>query len=413
VVDSLGLDDARRAAYRRVAAEHGVPCVAVGFDVGPEECRARNRARTRPVPAPALKQQLARWAVVKGLLDVEGFDRVLRPDPVRLVPEHLAAAVAAPAPAVDPSRVRFGLHVSAFPWDDLAAGLGATAEAAEAVGFDDLWVMDHIRQIPQVGRDWDPILEAYTALAWMAARTTTVRLGALVTPVTFRNLGHLAKVIATLDVLSGGRARCGLGLGWYEREHRAYGWDFPSLAERYALLEDALEALPLLWGPGAKPYRGRVIELAEAIGYPRPLQERIPIVVGGGGEQRTLRLAARHADAVNVMGDLDVVRHKVDVLHRHLGDLGREREEVTVTHLASTLVGTDRDDLAARVDRLRPRNVDGRAYATTVNAGTIEDQVDRIRALAAAGVREVIVSLPDVADAGVERFGAVIEAYRR
>ncbi len=411
VVDTLGLDDDRRAAYRHVAAEHGVACVAIAFDVDPDECRARNRARAHPIPAPALKQQLARWGAVKGLLDGEGFDRVLRPEPVRLVPEHLAASVAAPGADVDPTKVSFGLHVSAFPWDDIAAGLGTVAEAAETAGFSDLWVMDHVRQIPQVGRDWDPMLEAYTALAWLAARTSTVRLGALVTPVTFRNVGHLAKVIATLDVLSGGRARCGLGLGWYEREHRAYGWAFPPVAERYALLEDALEALPLLWGPGAKPYAGRVLKLEEAIGYPRPLQERVPILVGGGGERRTLRLAARHADAVNVMGPVDVVRHKVEVLHRHLDDLGRPREEVVVTHLASTLVGTDHHDLAGRIDRLRPRNVEPRVFGATVNAGTVDDQVDRVRELVAAGVREVIVSLPDLADGdAVERYGRVIAA---
>jgi F420-dependent oxidoreductase-like protein len=414
VVDTLGLDDDRRAAYRRLAAEHGVPCVAVAFDVDPDECRARNRATAHPIPAPALKQQLARWGAVKGLLDGEGFDRVLRPGPVRLVPEHLAASVVAPGADGDPTAVRFGLHVSAFPWDDIAAGLGAVAEAAEAAGFSDLWVMDHVRQIPQVGRDWDPMLEAYTALAWMAARTTSVRLGALVTPVTFRNAGLLAKSIATLDVLSGGRARCGLGLGWYEREHRAYGWDFPATGDRYAMLEDALEALPLLWGPGAKPYAGRVLKVEEAIGYPRPLQEHVPILVGGGGEQRTLRLAARHADAVNLMGGIEVVRHKVEVLHRHLDDLGRPREEVAVTHLAPTLVGADHHDLAERIDGLRPRSVSPSAFAAAMNAGTIDDQVDRVRTLQAAGVSEVIVSLPDVADdTAVERYGRVIAACAR
>ena len=123
--------------------------------------------------------------------------------------------------------------------------------------------MDHFRQIPQVGRAWDDFLESFTTLAWLAACTSRVRLGALVAGVTYRNVGHLAKIVATLDVLSGGRAVCGLGLGWFAAEHRAYGWPFPPVGERYALLEDALAALPVLWGPGGKPFRGRVLDLPD------------------------------------------------------------------------------------------------------------------------------------------------------
>jgi F420-dependent oxidoreductase-like protein len=417
VVDTTGLDDRRRAGYRRLAAEHGVPCVAVGFDLGADAGRARNRDRRRPLPATALKQQFARWAEVRDGLQDEGFERVLTPVAVRHVAAHLAPAVTAPAPADRPATgVRFGLHVSAFPWDDIAEGLAGTAQAAEATGFDSLWMMDHVRQIPQVGRDWDPMLEPYTALAWLAAHTTTVTLGALVTPVTFRNVGLLAKVVATLDVLSGGRARCGLGLGWYEREHAAYGWEFPPVAERYALLEDALEALPKLWGPGAKPFEGRRLSLPETIGYPRPVQEHVPILVGGGGERRTLRLAAQHADAVNVMGTTEVVRHKVDVLRRHLDALDRPRDEVTVTHLASTLVGADHHELTGLVEDLRPRQQSAAAYRAAVSAGTIDDQVDRIAELVAAGVGEVIVSIPDLGRDGaapIQRWGEVIARSRR
>ncbi len=415
VVDTLGLDDERRAGYRRVATEHGVPCVAVAFDLPAETGRARNRERAHPLPANALKQQFARWAEVRGRLEGEGFDRVLAPVPVRQVPAHLAEPVGRQTPAAGPTAaVRFGLHLSAFPWEDIADGLATTATAAEAAGFDSLWVMDHVRQIPQVGRDWDPMLEPYTALAWLAARTTRVTLGALVTPVTFRNVGLLAKVIATLDVVSGGRARCGLGLGWYEREHAAYGWAFPPVPDRYDLLEDTLEALPKLWGPGSKPFEGRTLHLPETIGYPRPLQERIPILVGGGGERRTLRLAARYADAVNIMGDRDVVRRKVAALHRHLDDLGRDHEEVSVTHLAPTLIGADHHELTALVDRLRPRRQAATAYRAAVNAGTVEDQVDRVGELAAAGVTEVIVSLPDLGHDGtapIDRWAPVIAAF--
>lgn len=418
VVDSLALDPDRRQHYRELAATHHVPCVVVAFDVDGATGRARNRERARPLPAGALKQQLDRWAAVRTGLGDEGYDRVLSPIGVRHVPERLrSSAPLTGAQRRHPTSVRFGLHVSAFPWADVAAGLRSTAVAAERAGFDSVWVMDHVRQIPQVGRDWDPMLESYTALAWLAAATSEVSLGAMVTAVTFRNVAHLAKIVATLDVLSGGRARCGLGLGWYEREHLAYGWDFPDVEGRYALLEDALVALPRLWGPGSKPFDGLTLHLPETLCYPRPLQDRVPILVGGGGERRTLRLAARYADAINVMGPIDVVRRKVDVLGRHCASVDRDPREVAVTHLAPTLVGLDRRDLDGLVDRCRPARVDADRFGAQVNAGTVDDQIGRVRELADAGVDEVIVSLPDLGldtDSPVdpvERFASVIEAF--
>jgi F420-dependent oxidoreductase-like protein len=418
VVDTLALDTGRRAAYRAVAAEHGLPCVAVAFDTDAETCRARNRAKPRPVPAPALKQQLARWSEVRDGLGAEGFDAVVRPDPVRHIGERQAAMRTQDAPHVTDARrtpavvgdarsgaartVAIGLHVSAFPWDDVAAGLRATAIAAEAAGVAAISVMDHVRQIPQVGRDWDPILEPYTTLAWMAAVTERVRLGPLVSPVTFRNVGLLAKQVATIDVLSGGRAVCGLGLGWYEREHLAYGWAFPSVDDRYRLLEDALVALPKLWGPGAKPFSGSVLELPETIGYPRPVQAHVPIVLGGGGERRTLRLAARFADAVNVQGPVDVVRRKVEVLRAHCEDVGRDPADVRVTVLLPSLLAADRRELRALVERLRPGQIDAERYAASVGAATVEDHLERVGALHAVGVDEVVVAL---ADLGVDTGG--------
>ena len=260
------------------------------------------------------------------------------------------------------------------------------------------------------------MLESYTALAWLAARTSSVRLGALVTPVTFRNVAHLAKIVATLDVLSGGRMTCGLGLGWYEREHVAYGWDFPPVAERYELLEDALQALPLLWGPGAPAFAGRRTRVPEAIGYPRPLQDHVPVLVGGGGERRTLRLAARYADAVNVMGDAATVRRKVEVLRAHCAAADRPVTDIEVTHLAPALLGDGSSGVRALVEQLRPRRATPDRYASGANAGTVDDQIGRLRLLADAGVHHAIVSLPnlgieDPAEA-VGRWAPVIEAFR-
>jgi F420-dependent oxidoreductase-like protein len=416
VIDTLGLDTERRRAWLALARRHGLPCVAVAFDTPAAECRARNRDRAKRIPADALTAQLKSWRAVRDLLPTEGFDEVLAPQPVRVVAAPFAASAAAAARQQErPTGLRFGLHLSEFGFAGgtrrTAGRLRELAAAAEDAGFDGIYVMDHFRQIPQVGRAWDNFLESYTTLAYLAACTERVRLGALVTGITYRNVAHLGKIIATLDVLSGGRAVCGLGLAWFKAEHTAYGWDFPPAGHRYALLEDALRMLPLLWGPGGPAFEGEVLSIPETTCYPRPLQEHVPIVLGGGGERRTLRLAARYADAANVLGDLDTVRHKASVLRAHCAEAGRE--PIALTNLCTALVGADDREVAALVDRLRPRRQAADRYAATVNAGTVDDHIGRFRELAEAGVSEVMVRLPDLTDpAPVSRMGKVIAAFR-
>ena len=418
VIDTLGLDPERRRAWRSLAAAHGLPCVAVGFDTPPDECRARNRARGYAIPAAALTRQLRDWTRTRDVLPDEGFDAVLSPQPVRVVPAAFVATGAAARRQLEqPTGLRFGLQVATF---DYTGGAAATADtlreiaaAAERAGFDAIYVMDHFRQIPQVGRAWQDMLDSYTTLAFLAAATERVRLGALVTGVTYRNVAHLGKIVATLDVLSGGRAVCGLGLAWFKAEHVAYGWDFPPVPDRYDLLEDALQLLPLLWGKGNPSFQGKVLSVPEAMCYPRPLQDRVPILLGGSGERRTLRLAAQYADASNVFGNPATVRHKAQVLRAHCADVGRDPAEVALTQLSTALVGTDDAHVRALVDRLRPRQQDPAAFAVAVNAGTVADQVGRFRELAEAGASEVMVRLPDLTDAEpVERMGAVIAAFR-
>jgi F420-dependent oxidoreductase-like protein len=273
--------------------------------------------------------------------------------------------------------------------------------------------MDHFLQIPQAGREWDPMLDSYTTLGYLAAATERVRLGTMVTGITYRNIAHLGKIIATLDVLSGGRAVAGLGAAWHEREHNVYGWDFPPLRERFALLEDALELLPLLWGPGSPPFKGRCVEIPEAICYPRPIQEHVPILIGGSGERRTLRLVAQYADACNLFGDAGNVRRKLEVLHRHCADLDRDPTEITVTQLSTALVGRDPDQVNETVERIRPKSVPAEAFAARVNAGTVDDHIGRFRQLAEAGVQTAIVNMPDLDDtAPLERFADVIASFR-
>jgi F420-dependent oxidoreductase-like protein len=418
VIDTLGLDRQRRTAWLAVARRHGLPCVAVAFDTPAAECRTRNRGRAKRIPADALTAQLRAWPASRDALAAEGYDAVLRPQPVRVVPEGLATAAAAAQRQYErPTGLRFGLHLGSYTFD---GGTSATrdrlreiAAGAEAAGFDAIYVMDHFRQIPQIGRAWEDFLESYTTLAYLAAATDRVRLGALVTGITYRNVAHLGKIVSTLDVLSGGRAVCGLGLAWFEAEHRAYGWEFPSVGRRYATLEDALRLLPMLWGSGSPAFRGRVLSVPETLCYPRPLQARIPIIVGGGGERRTLRLAAQYADAANVFGDAATVRHKAAVLARHCADVGRDAEDVAVTHLSTALVGIDDEQVAELVKRLRPRARSAAQFAASVNAGTIDDHVGRFRELAEAGVAEAMVRLPDLTDASpLERMAKVIAAFR-
>jgi F420-dependent oxidoreductase-like protein len=413
VIDTLGLDADRRLGWLALAREHDMPCVAVAFDTPPAQCRARNRERAKRIPADVLTGQLRAWSRTRDRLKTENFDTVLAPAPVRVVPSAFVAATeAARRQHDDPARLRFGLHLGSytFPGAATAERLGEIAAGAESAGFDAIYVMDHFRQIPQIGRAWEDFLESWTTLAYLAARTSRVRLGTLVTGVTYRNLAHLGKIVATLDVLSGGRAVCGLGLAWFAEEHKAYGWHFPPVARRYDLLEDALQLLPLMWGRGAPPFSGKAISVPEAFCYPRPLQDRVPLIVGGSGERRTLRLAAQYADAANVFGDAATVRHKASVLGRHCEAAGRHIE---LTHLSTALIGDDDKHLAALVDRLRPRRVDPARYAASVNAGTVADHVGRFRELAEAGAAEVMVRLPDLADAGpVERMAKVIAAFR-
>jgi F420-dependent oxidoreductase-like protein len=418
IVDTLGLDAGRRTDYLGRARRHRVPAYAVVFDTPVEVCRARNKDRDRPVPVKVMTGQFRSHQLVRAALAGEGWDHIAAPADVELVP---AAMLSAPESAArqreDPMSLRFGLQIPSFTWSGgpakLAGGLADVASAAESSGFTSIWVMDHMLQIPQVGRDWEDMPESWTTLGYLAGRTTTARLGTLVTGVTYRNVAHLAKIAATLDVLSGGRAVCGLGAAWWEREHRAYGWAFPPTKQRFALLEDALRLLPLMWGPGAPAFEGSEVSVPEAMCYPRPLQERIPILVGGSGERRTLRLVARYADACNLFGDATTVRAKLAVLAAHCADVGRPVTDIRVTHLSTALAATDPRSLAATVDRLRPGAVSPETWVSRVNAATIEDHVGRFRQLAETGVHTAIVSLADLGTDGaaLDRFAEVISAF--
>jgi alkanesulfonate monooxygenase SsuD/methylene tetrahydromethanopterin reductase-like flavin-dependent oxidoreductase (luciferase family)/predicted kinase len=403
VVDTLGLDPVRRAAWAALARESGLPLVAVVFDTAAAVCRARNASRDRPVPAAVLAGQLRRVREVGPELGQEGWDvRVLSAE------EPLPVGTpAAPTPRPTDDGPRVMLQVGRFPWGEEPLGwLRGIALAAAGAGFAGVALMDHLIQIPQVGRAWEPIPEPWVTLGALAALGTDLQLGTLCTPATFRAPGIIAKAAATLSVLSGGRAFCGLGAGWWAREHAAWGLAFPATAQRFDDLEVAAETLRALWAPGTRKYHGARVSLPETTCYPRPVG-RLPLIVGGGGERRTLRIAAQWGDACNVRADLDTVRHKTAVLRRHCDDIGRPHEDVQVTVLDVAVVGTSREDTWGRVERLRGRT---RAadFAARHHAGEVGTHRERHQRLFDAGVQTVFLALPDLEGPDdVERVAAL------
>ena len=246
--------------------------------------------------------------------------------------------------------MRLAVHMPDFTLPGGPAALGpaiaATARAAEAGGASTFTVMDHWFQMEHFQTALDPMLEGYTTLAYVAGQTSTIELGLLVTGVTYRHPGLLAKTVATLDVLSGGRAFLGIGAAWYEREHHALGVPFPPVSERFERLEEALQICTQMWSDDEGPYEGTHYQLAETICRPRPMQSpRPPIMVGGAGEKKTLRLVAQYADSCNLFGvGADVVAHKLAVLDQHCADLGRDPATVERTILAGAFNPVDDPD---------------------------------------------------------------------
>ena len=238
--------------------------------------------------------------------------------------------------------MRLGVHYANFThpgWREghaLLDRLTETARVADQGGVDLVTVMDHWFQMEHLGGPPEPMLEGYTTLGYLAAVTERVRLSLLVTGVTYRHPGLLAKQVATLDVLSRGRAMLGIGAAWYDREHRGLGVPFPSTSERFERLEEALQVCRQMWGPDEGAFHGTHYTLEETVCVPPTVQERLPILIGGAGEKKTLRLVATYADATHLFGQgTDVVAHKLDVLRGHCDDVGRDYDEIEKTMILS------------------------------------------------------------------------------
>src|SRR5580692_6414999 len=248
------------------------------------------------------------------------------------------------------SRMELGVHYANFtlPGGPEALGptLAATARAAEDGGCSTFTLMDHWFQIEHFATSQDPMLEGYTSLGYLAGLTGRMTLGLMVTGVTYRHPGLLAKTVTTLDVLSHGRAQLGIGAAWYEREHLGLGVPFPPVRERFERLEETLQICHQMWSDDDGPYEGRHYQLAETICSPRPIQQPGPkILIGGSGEQKTLRFVARYANACNIFAvSPEVVEHKLEVLARHCDAEGRNPDEIEKTILAMSNPTDDVDE---------------------------------------------------------------------
>jgi F420-dependent oxidoreductase-like protein len=270
--------------------------------------------------------------------------------------------------------MRVSINVTNYSWPGgpgrLGAELGALARDAEEAGVDTVWVSDHLLQAdPTAGPGETEMLEAYTTLGFLAARTERVRLGTMVTGVTFRPPALLVKAVTSLDVLSGGRAWLGIGAGYHGEEADAMGLPLPPVAERFERLEETLQVAARMWAGDESPFTGRHYRLQRPVGSPPPLRRpHPPVLLGGAGERRTLRLVARYADACNLFDIPDggrTVRHKLEVLARHCQEAGRPYEAVEKT-------------LSTRLEAGEP-------------AG---DFVTRCRAAAALGIEHMVVITP-------------------
>jgi F420-dependent oxidoreductase-like protein len=290
--------------------------------------------------------------------------------------------------------MKAGLQISSFSWpggpEAIGPTLGRVAAQADEVGFDSIWVMDHFFQIRSVGRPEEPMLEGWTALGFLAALTKRARLGLMVGGVHYRLPGLWVKAATTLDVLSGGRAWLGIGAAWNQEESEALGFPFPPLGERFEMLEETLQIAHGMWTGergSEEAFAGRQFQASRLLNSPQSLSRpRPPIMIGGGGERKTLRLVAQYADATNVFGGPAAIHHKYEVLREHCAAIGRDPDEIERSTLQSVNLASE-----------SPAQV-----------------VDRFGELADAGAQHVILSLRNLDDpANLETFGrAVIPQLR-
>jgi len=305
---------------------------------------------------------------------------------------------------------RLGYQIPNFTYPgtgpaELFDAVAAQAAAADRSGFDTVLLMDHFYQLPMLGPPENHMLECYTLLGALAARTERARLSTLVTGNTYRNPALVAKIVTTLDVISGGRALCGIGAGWFEPEHQGYGFEFPPVGERLSRLEEALQIIRPMLRDARPSFDGRFYRAKEAINSPHPIQENgVPILIGGNGEQRTLRLVARYGDESNLTCPPAEIPRKLEALERHCAAFGRDRAEICVTWLGSVVLAHKRAEAERlRADFFARRGIDvaklpdnmRRAIESALIVGEPDDVGEFVqREILGRGLDGVIVNLP-------------------
>ena len=306
--------------------------------------------------------------------------------------------------------ITLDLHLPNFNYPDtppekLFAKLTEIAQTAESSGFSSLTVMDHLHQIRGVGPRENYMLEGNTILGALAAKTEKVSLSLLVGGVIYRNPALLAKITTTLDIISGGRAILGIGAAWNEEEADAYDIPFPPLKERFERLEDALNIARLMFTQPEATYKGRHHSVRGALNNPKPLRGDIPIMIGGSGERKTLRFVAKYADACNVFGDVERVKHLLGVLERHCEDVGRDPAEITKTRNGVFLVARTREDLERkRQEVIAAGYSEERLTPQLALMGTVEEVAEQAQAFKDAGLDGLTGSIPDVYDLDAVRL---------
>ena len=301
--------------------------------------------------------------------------------------------------------MQFGLQHPNFNFDydgqsnngdtsQIADSLRNLVTRAENIGFDSFWVMDHFHQIQFVGRPEEPMLEGWTIISMLAGITTKIKLGTLVTGIIYRYPSVLAKVAATLDVLSKGRLYMGIGAGWNEQESLAYGISFPSNQERMLRLEEAIQIIRKMWTE--EPYasfNGKYYQIHNAYCNPKPIQKPSPpILVGGSGERKTLKIVAKHADACNLFGSPETVRKKLDILKEHCKTVGRDYDSILKTKLGAIIIDDNSDMVKNRV-RETFRGIPEEQIKEFVIYGTPEGVIRQIEILEQVGIQYLIVDL--------------------
>ena len=298
--------------------------------------------------------------------------------------------------------IGLGLQIPNFNFPDVSdeqlfERLSDIATTAEASGFDTVLVMDHLHQIRGVGPPENWMLEGNIVLPALAARTSTINLSLLVAAVTYRNPALHAKITTTLDVISGGRAIHAVGAGWNEEEATAYGYDFPSLGKRFERLEDGLNIARAMFTTSPATYEGTHHSIRGAFNNPQPLRGDIPIMIGGSGEKKTLRMVAQYADASNFFGDADRMRHLIGVLEGHCERLGRDPSEITKTRLGTIVIAPTHEEAERKVDGLRRAGVSERMLAS-ITAGDPDTIIEKATVLLDAGLDGLMFGSPEAHD---------------